>query len=132
MRDSALTQCTSAADKAKLIEVFGLYRDRRSAEETCACIQQAVPALSELLRLCDVPNWEFFKDYGQRRVRDNGCAPVELNEAAAPTEVDTTALVLLAGVIGGGASMLLGFRALARRCCADAELAGGFVPLLGD
>eukprot|EP00443_Scrippsiella_acuminata_P039891 CAMPEP_0115194526 /NCGR_PEP_ID=MMETSP0270-20121206/14116_1 /TAXON_ID=71861 /ORGANISM="Scrippsiella trochoidea, Strain CCMP3099" /LENGTH=171 /DNA_ID=CAMNT_0002607831 /DNA_START=44 /DNA_END=556 /DNA_ORIENTATION=+ len=30
LRDSAFTQCTSAADQAKLAEVFGLYRDRRS------------------------------------------------------------------------------------------------------
>lgn len=130
LRESAFTQCTSAADEAKLAEVFGLYRDRRSAEETCACMQQAVPALTELLKQCDVSNWQWFKDYGQRRLRDNRCAPVELGEIAVPTAVDATALVSLAGVVGG--SVVVGFLAVARRRRADAELAGAFVPLLGE
>jgi hypothetical protein len=84
------------------------------------------------LQQCDVPNWEWFNDYGQRRLRDNGCAPAKLNEVAAPTEVDTTALVLVSGVVGGCACMLLVFLAVARRCRVNAEPAGGFVPLLGQ
>lgn len=127
MRHSAFTECTSAADETKMAEVFGIYRDRRSAEETCGCIQQAAPALTELLQQCDVPNWQWFKDYGQRRLRDNQCTPAELGEAAAPQK----AIVATALAVGGSAAMV-GLLVVARRRHTDAESAGGFVPLLGE
>jgi len=127
LRDSALTRCTSSADKGKLAEVFGLYRDRRSTEETCACMQQAVPVLTELLQQSGVPNWQWFENYGQRRLRDNNCAA---GEAAAPN-VDATKLVLLSGVVGGSVVMAV-LLTVARSCRKGAEFAGGFAPLLGE
>jgi len=133
-----LPQCTSEPDRTKLREAFGLYRDRRSEAESCSCIQQATPALVRIMQECSVPNWQWFEDYGQRRLQDNKCAVVEVIDAA-PTSVDAAAvtqvipwvtLAAFVGVAGGSAATVM-VLAVARRRRASAECAGGLAPLLG-
>jgi hypothetical protein len=130
LQTSALTQCASPSDRSKVKEVFGLFRDRRSDQETCSCIQHATLALSDVLHACQVPNAQWFTDYGQRRLKENQCAGVM--EAAAPKPVGTTVVALaaplaifaaLAGVAGG---------AVAHRWRAGAKVGSGSALLLGD
>ena len=77
-----LTECTSGPDQSKLKEPFGLYRNRRSEAESCACLAQAYRALDSILRECQVPSWLWFKGYSQRRFTDNHCGSLDSGEAA--------------------------------------------------
>ncbi|CAE8660650.1 unnamed protein product [Polarella glacialis] len=77
-----LTECTSGPDQSKLKEPFGLYRNRRSGAESCACLSQAYRALDSILRECQVPSWLWFKGYSQRRFTDNHCGSLDSGEAA--------------------------------------------------
>lgn len=103
---NTMTACTSAPDKTKLNEVFGLYRDRRSDLETCACIGQAYVSLDSILQECEVPNWQWFQKYAQRRFHDNSCGTLR---DFVPEQLVSVARIspLFAVVVGAVASTLI-------------------------
>jgi len=131
---ATFTQCTSAPDRSKLKEVFGLYRDRRSQSESCGCLRQATLGLEGMMDECQVQGREWFVDYGRRRFRDNLCGELvpavgagELVPAVGAVRAEE---LVVAGAAAGalavaGAAFLLIPR---RRTCGAGE--DGRAPLL--
>jgi len=74
----SFTNCTSKPDRKKLKEVFGLFRDRRSTEESCTCLRQASFALQDMEQECQVPGAQWFVQYGERRFKENLCGHLRL------------------------------------------------------
>jgi len=96
------TECTSIPDKAKLREVYGLFRDRRSTDESCACIRQATLALDVMEQDCQVPGASWFVEYGKRRYKENQCGelkPYATAELAAAPPAALAALAASAGLV---------------------------------
>lgn len=127
---AAFTQCTSAPDRSKLKEVFGLYRDRRSPSESCGCLHQATVALEGMMSECQVQGRQWFVDYGRRRFRENLCG--ELVPAAGAEELAVAPrgpLVAVAGAVGAVAAAGAAFFLTSRRRTRGAG-EGGLAPLL--
>mmetsp|Transcript_49445 Transcript_49445/g.98194 ORF Transcript_49445/g.98194 Transcript_49445/m.98194 type:complete len:280 (-) Transcript_49445:35-874(-) len=125
----SFTDCTSKPDKQKLKEVFGLFRDRRSAAESCTCLQQASLVLEDLEQACQVPGAQWFVEYGKRRFKENLCGdlrPVATQSFSAATLSMPVALTVGTGMV----AVVVGTFAMLLPCWRRFQWTEGQAPLL--